>query len=438
MTEPSTLISWHEDIDIFLRMDARGVDRTVPHGGGVVNCQFGANSFEKFTIEQQRDGTVAIGSTAFPGRYIRTDGKKVNCQHGIGPWERFIIERRPDGDGVSLASAAFPGVYLSMDCDATSRAPDGVGRVGCSRKAGAKERFVLITAATIHDDLKREVMLRYAPLVVLAKDEEYFPSSVEFAFKNMVRFRNDDDGGRYWIRTKQTLTSPSDYSPKYFAGQHDLSSVPAYAYWVDKPSMMTDIVYYCFFPYNRGKSVADTVWGNHVSDWEHATVRLLWSKSGDSWVPKPHKVALSAHDGGEVVLWQNLSKFQQTEHPVMYSARGSHGFWSTKGNHVYRDLWIAQLVDHCSSGAQFATWDNLMTFDYTAKRGLKNGWPGWMSRDFKHAGQEPTRDPANGPIYRWGNEARGCDLVYPDLPCRLENGPEGPVSKDVWKLNNFE
>jgi hypothetical protein len=35
-----------------------------------------------------------------------------------------------------------------------------------------------------------------------------------------------------------------------------------------------DIVYWWFFNYNQGKTVAGTSWGNHVSDWEHVKVKL--------------------------------------------------------------------------------------------------------------------------------------------------------------------
>ena len=39
---------------------------------------------------------------------------------------------------------------------------------------------------------------------------------------------------------------------------------------------VADLVYFFYYPYNRGKEVLFTIWGNHVGDWEHITVRLAW------------------------------------------------------------------------------------------------------------------------------------------------------------------
>ena len=59
----------------------------------------------------------------------------------------------------------------------------------------------------------------------------------------------------------------------YFAGE--LETAKLYAYWADKGNDVVDLVYWTYYPYDRGKSVVDTIWGNHVGDWEHMSVRLL-------------------------------------------------------------------------------------------------------------------------------------------------------------------
>ena len=69
---------------VYLRMDGSGMSQFTQPGGGVVNCQFGA---EKFRIVYNRSdyvGMFSIGSQAFPFVYLRTDGINsiVNCQHG--------------------------------------------------------------------------------------------------------------------------------------------------------------------------------------------------------------------------------------------------------------------------------------------------------------------------------------------------------------------
>jgi hypothetical protein len=83
-------------------MDGSGVSQFTGPGGGAVNCQFGADAFEKFQLVPLSDGSVAIQSVAFPGVFLRMDGSGVsqftgpgggvvNCQFGADAFERFRI-----------------------------------------------------------------------------------------------------------------------------------------------------------------------------------------------------------------------------------------------------------------------------------------------------------------------------------------------------------
>jgi phospholipase C len=83
-------------------MDGSGVTQWSTFGGGTVNGQFGAGDWEKFRLEAQSDGTIAIGSVAFPGVYLRMGALdvtqfsamgagSVNCQVGVGSWEKFNL-----------------------------------------------------------------------------------------------------------------------------------------------------------------------------------------------------------------------------------------------------------------------------------------------------------------------------------------------------------
>lgn len=89
--------------NVSLRMDGRLLDKFRDNGGGSVNCQFGAGGYEKFRLVPQTDGTVAIASVEFPNIYLRMDGSTldaqqdagaggvVNCQFGVGTTEKFFI-----------------------------------------------------------------------------------------------------------------------------------------------------------------------------------------------------------------------------------------------------------------------------------------------------------------------------------------------------------
>lgn len=217
-----------------------------------------------------------------------------------------------------------------------------------------------------------------------------------------------------------------------------------YAFYADKGMDVVDLVYFFWYPYNRGKEVVDTIWGNHVGDWEHITVRLL---RGPDDALSPSQVYLSAHSFGGVYEWADVERHAET-HPVVYSAWGSHGVWDSPGDHVYMSigeeqfgvcitLVCADLTDETSQGTAWDTWENVAGFDYFAQEGLEGeSWPVWMSDDFKDPGADPADVPGGGPIYRWGN-TEDCSTLGVDISdligvCRLEDGPTGPVSKDVW------
>lgn len=79
--------------------------------------------------------------------------------------------------------------------------------------------------------------------------------------------------GAFWRYAKQELSNPEDDSLALFKGQ-PVGSAKIYAFWVQKASLKFDIVYFVYYGYNRGKNVLGTVYGNHVSDWEHLTIRV--------------------------------------------------------------------------------------------------------------------------------------------------------------------
>ena len=280
---------------------------------------------------------------------------------------------------------------------------------------------------------KLELLTRYAPLVWLASGEIFNPSSVDWAFPYLERFQNTSDLNRYWLRTKQALSSPSDWTLPVFAG--NLASAPVYAYYVEKQpnAGVIDLVYFFYYPYNRGKRIdlIATVFGNHVGDWEHVTLRLTNGQ--------PEKVYVAVHDFGYSYAWDSVPK-TGTTHPIVYSASGSHGSWLNPGNHVYGSVAGTDLVDNCSEGTPWQTWERVAGFDYNAKLGLgTNEWPAWMNTSYTDPGIPPASVPGNGPIYRWGNPQDGAVTVpFVGTYWRLDNGPTGPADKDVWRPNVFQ
>jgi len=322
------------------------------------------------------------------------------------------------------------------------------------------------TSITVTDEEKLDFLATYAPRVWIAQNESYWPSSVEWAFPHVVRIPCIDLGLLrscgdippgpdvfHWLFTREGLDEPSDVLD-FFRGCNGYSTsnpctiddAPVYAFWVKKSAQVgedlfdyVDLVYFFYYPYNRGKEVANTVWESHVGDWEHVTVRLMWVYDEQvGWSVQPVQTYLSAHDFGGIYEWQDMATINNT-HPVVFSAWGSHGVWLTAGRHKYGEAFGEDLTDWTSEGTAWDTWNYLEVFeyDYNVKQGQGLGgstWPLWMSDDFTNPGDCGDRsNPACGPIYRWGNMEDGCESIpFVGTYCRLENGPTGPVSKDVW------
>ena len=139
-------------------MDGTGVTASVGPGGGTVNCQFGAGPYEKFKIDCVDSCNYSIESVKFPGVYLRMDGNgvtafvgsgggTVNCQFGAQSHEKFKLMYNGGDYSFSVQSVQFPGVYLRMDgkgVDAFSGS--GGGTVNCQFGARPYEKFKLKSA----------------------------------------------------------------------------------------------------------------------------------------------------------------------------------------------------------------------------------------------------------------------------------------------------
>lgn len=123
---------------VYLRLDGTGVTAPTGPGGGTANAQFGAGAKEQFRLEHQNDGSVAVASVAFPGVYLRMDGRSVtgpgnggvvNAQFTVGPWEKYQLQPQDNGNFCFL-SLQFPNVYLRLDGQGiTAPLPSGGGTV---------------------------------------------------------------------------------------------------------------------------------------------------------------------------------------------------------------------------------------------------------------------------------------------------------------------
>lgn len=255
-----------------------------------------------------------------------------------------------------------------------------------------------------------------APLVRLHPSEVFHPSTVEHFLLN-----THEESGH--LTTNQPLGCDSCAAPPFLSGQRpDSLAVNAYALILPRtqqgrPTPVTDVVYWFFYPYNRGKRVCLGIelsgtciggwstFGNHVGDWEHVTVRLRDNV--------PAEVFFSQHSGGRSFVYGDKNVSLANWAPVVYSALGSHGSYPLQGRHVYRSLPNGgALYDETAAGMRWDTKTHLVTYRWQP--------PG------THQRQLAWLDIRS----RWGNAKSGCAVVEPIAgECVLNAGPEGPASR---------
>ncbi|XP_003487426.1 uncharacterized protein LOC100743179 isoform X1 [Bombus impatiens] len=156
------------------------------------------------------------------------------------------------------------------------------------------------------------------------------------------------------------------------------------------------VTYWMFYPFSEGKAVCvldlgffgswpiPTVggiclgilkeYGNHVGDWEHMS---LYFKDANY----PSAMYVSAHDAGAFYRYDLRSgtfvyESQETRkgifqkpifpervftaggsHPILFSARGSHGLWTAPGKHKF--VRLPRLYDESGFGTAWPTWKKM-------------------------------------------------------------------------------
>ncbi|NVJ27209.1 Vps62-related protein [Myxococcus sp. AM011] len=258
----------------------------------------------------------------------------------------------------------------------------------------------------------------FAPRVWMHPGEAYFPSSTEFHLANV-----HVEGGHQV--TNQALGCDSCTDPQFLDGQRpNQTPVPVYAELITRtvngqPTSTTDVVYWMFYPYNNGKRVCIgwyspwgcvggySTFGNHVGDWEHATVRFVEGR--------PSQVYLSQHASGQTFTYGDKGMGLLGWRPELFSAQGSHGVYADAARHIYQNLPNGDfLADDTGRGIAWDTWSALVPFDWRTP-GTFTGSLSWLNR-----------------TERWGNPKSGCEVSEPIAgECILNDGPTGPMSKSA-------
>jgi hypothetical protein len=209
---------------------------------------------------------------------------------------------------------------------------------------------------------------------------------------------------RWWLYPKDLPGSPSARLPFYYGCNRDqldassanrndcgLGDVPIYSFWHPHPlrrdeqslDEVVDLVYFLYFPYNRGKSCVNTRWENHVGDWEAVSVRLSWQWSEEEgWLLKPVQVHMGAHSFGHRRNWSdehsNVTDVTTTVEPIEVNGPRTAAYV------LEVPWWWAQAADdlfvqHIDASNIVTVWTLGVEYDYTPPMHFPPDEPGTLT-----------------------------------------------------------
>jgi hypothetical protein len=377
---------------------------------------------------------------------VTIDGKNViqvidagNDKHGMNTSHSRVVQVRSGDVSGYCAYDGSAQLTISVFGDATFEAKfsvdDGDGVV-YGPIAGVKppaDKWALMDA----------LVRKYAPIYMLNVDEVYWQSTIDAFLPNMILQKANASGNDLstfydgpmdrnvlakqaaaltlagantnataFLRTRADLNKPSDTQDWFNSTRPtNPAQVTAYAVVVEGAQQRLDIVYWWFFNYNQGKTVAGTSWGNHVSDWEHVRVKL-----GQVDFTKPQNESVVGvmydHHGDQDNFKPGDGNTEFSGRQVLvHLANGDHEAYAKAG--VYdRSM---GTHDYCK--------DNAYRFDQ--RQGTVEIYL-WNGSGFSPApsGATPAFKDSAWLTYRgrWGNAQRG-DLL--GEVAVLESGPEG-------------
>jgi hypothetical protein len=245
---------------------------------------------------------------------------------------------------------------------------------------------------------------RFAPVVRLHPDEEYFPSSAEWYLRRVqmryaIRGRRDRhvlDKGQVTPTSLVTQVFEDQYSgrgypseffleipytaaelsmhpralqvsdlrkrqqPMWRTRRGRLRDAPCYAHTV-ATRHGTEIQYWFFYPYNG--DIAPVVNFAHEGDWEHVTIRLAPGNEVAS------DVFYAAHEGGR---WYPARQVvNDAGRPIVYSARYTHASYPTAGTWRLRKVGFITVNDATAAGSEWDCASNLVLLSQREPRWIR-------------------------------------------------------------------
>lgn len=222
----------------------------------------------------------------------------------------------------------------------------------------------------------------------------------------------DFDADPEWITGKNNV-------PNVYTGEVD---APATLIVVDKGNGWIDAYWFYFYSFNLGPFVMGFgPYGNHVGDWEHSLVRF--------YKGEPVIVWMSAHGGGGAYFYKNLEKYQDTKHPIIFSARGTHANYPSTGQHAH-DIPYSILSDFTDRGPLWNPTLNYLAYTFDG------------NKTYAGNGSVPFREAEYGDWLdyrgRWGDpQLDGADPRQRRgvFGWKYIDGPTGPLTKHLLRIS---
>ena len=148
-----------------------------------------------------------------------------------------------EGTGGATTGATTAGTTSGTTSASTSAGTTSAGTT--SAPETETETDATTGDEPVEPDPRQDLLELYAPRIWFPANEEYWPSTVDWALPYHTRFVAGDNN--YWIRSSDPLDSPSDVLP-WFSG--DLETAQVYGFYAEKMDGVLDLVYYVYPPPN--------------------------------------------------------------------------------------------------------------------------------------------------------------------------------------------
>ncbi|KAL5562008.1 hypothetical protein UlMin_031755 [Ulmus minor] len=292
----------------------------------------------------------------------------------------------------------------------------------------------------------------YGPTVFFHPEEVYLPSSVSWFFKNGALLYKVGvpvgeviaDGGsnlpgggtndrQFWIDL------PSN-DRRNSVKHGNLESAKLYVHV--KPALggtFTDIVMWVFCPFNGPATIKLGVMnialsriGEHVSDWEHFTLRIC-NFTGELW-----SIYFSQHSGGEWVDACNLEYIEGNK-AIVYSSKSGHASYPHPGTYIQGSTKLGLGIRNDAARSNFSV-DSSTQYEVVAAEYLGEGVvqePCWLQfmREWGPTIVYDSRTEVDKFINRLPLMVRySVENIFDKFPVEFygEEGPTGPKEKNNW------